>query len=705
MPALAKRGPVLRWWMLIVIALLAVGVYANSIKNGFALDDTGIVERNEAVQSLHWWEIWSSNYWPSPEGAPDVLYRPLTIWSYLANQAVAPNSTAGFHGVNIALHALVSMLVAALAYRFVRNGAVALVAGVIFAVHPIHTEVVANTVGRAELLAAFWSAVMLLMFLPREGVTAKAEKRGLWHGWLVAACFMLAILSKETPLALLGGVVFIDIWRWSHWEESERPKFWNWMLRQGVRYYLPLGIAAGAYLWMRFHAVGGFMAAASLCHPIVNPLFEAGPIERIVTPFALLGKYVKLMFWPEILSSDYSYPSIVPSKNIFAPDALLGLVLVAAAGIAVFGRWKQWGKAVLVIGMLACSYALVANVLRIGTIFGERLFYWPSAFGIILVSMGLVKLWDLVAELPTKTALRWIGGVGVTAACGAMCARTIERNPDWTNNDTLAISTGRDNPSSSKACFWAGSILIASDNEEYRKIGLDLMHMAIEKREDYGMPQWELAKYYQTRQDFGESFMWLCRASRWRGGSFEVRMTLQQIKDVLKNRKVEEYMPHVEAYLKQRPNEASAYMALGLAQFAQGKLEESEKSFQHALTLDGHYLEAFAELGNVKLERGDLEGGIGMLKQYTTVCHMNPEARVQLARALMKADWEKYPSAMIEAKYNLDKAAKMALAGPHVRAAQNEFDKLKAATEAKMKARLEKAGNVRADSGTVEIVR
>src|SRR4051812_7242611 len=78
--------PRLAWWMLALVALLSFAVYANSLKNGFAFDDCAIVEKNPHVVNLEWTGIWYDNYWPRSDGIqPDVLYRPITLWSYLAN--------------------------------------------------------------------------------------------------------------------------------------------------------------------------------------------------------------------------------------------------------------------------------------------------------------------------------------------------------------------------------------------------------------------------------------------------------------------------------------------------------------------------------------------------------------------------------------------------------------------------------------------
>ena len=135
-----------------------MGVYANSVRNGFAFDDVAIVQQNRQVLDLKWTKIWTSNYWPTINGfVPDSLYRPLTIWSYLANQAMLPGQAWAFHLTNILLHALASVMVGVFWHGGFLGSRRGGDMGVFVCMHPIHTEAVSNLGGAAEMLAAIWS--------------------------------------------------------------------------------------------------------------------------------------------------------------------------------------------------------------------------------------------------------------------------------------------------------------------------------------------------------------------------------------------------------------------------------------------------------------------------------------------------------------------------------------------------------------------
>src|SRR5215510_8750608 len=131
------------------VFLIAIASYANTMHADFTLDDVPIVKENELIRS-------TANYWGEKANFNDKsLYRPLTIASYAFNYAIHGLSPTGYHVVNIVLHACVCLLLYGLVLTLFGEPLLALISGILFAVHPIHTEVVAGIVGRAEIMALF----------------------------------------------------------------------------------------------------------------------------------------------------------------------------------------------------------------------------------------------------------------------------------------------------------------------------------------------------------------------------------------------------------------------------------------------------------------------------------------------------------------------------------------------------------------------
>jgi len=111
------------------------------------------VASNDLVRSVSLVEIFSQPFWKgfASEGAGSY-FRPLTILTYALDHAVYGLSATGFHTTNILLHSLVAVLVFLLVMRLVKSDHVALIAGLIFAVHPALSEAVSSISARSDVL-------------------------------------------------------------------------------------------------------------------------------------------------------------------------------------------------------------------------------------------------------------------------------------------------------------------------------------------------------------------------------------------------------------------------------------------------------------------------------------------------------------------------------------------------------------------------
>jgi hypothetical protein len=182
------------------VFILGFAVYAASLRNGFAYDDVAVVQTDDRVKQFLIEPIFSKPYWATPGFA---LYRPLVTLSFAVDWAISGGDPAWFHAVNALWHALASMMVFVLLLAWFKTGP-SWFGGLLFAVHPVHAEAVANVVGRAELMA---SALLLAAC-------------ACWaHGWprdrvrrtlTVVLLFALATLCKESAVVLPALLVLID---------------------------------------------------------------------------------------------------------------------------------------------------------------------------------------------------------------------------------------------------------------------------------------------------------------------------------------------------------------------------------------------------------------------------------------------------------------------------------------------------------------
>ncbi|MGB7726449.1 MAG: tetratricopeptide repeat protein [Candidatus Acidiferrum sp.] len=414
-----------------ITLLLAVTVlvYANTLFNGFTMDDDPYILHNTAVTSPSWHGFFLPNQVTN-------LFRPITIGSFALNWAIGGDHPFGYHLVNVLLNAIVALLLYLVLRKLLENvasgGVVAWAAALLFALHPIHTESVASIVGRSELLAAAFLLGAWLLHL---------EDRP----YLALLCFLLALLSKESAVVFVP-LVFAG--------DSAQGKL------RSIRRYAGIAVVGGAYLVVLRRIQGGHYGANRIAF-LDNPLAYLPASLRILNALRIAWKYVALQVYPATLSCDYSYNSILLYANWHrtAPAVIATLLVLALWIWAFWTKKKEWflAGAIYLIAFSVTSNLLTAT----GTIMAERLAYLPSA-GFCL---GVALIW-ICLEKRQRTAAWTVLGIVLLA----LAARTVVRNRDWRDNFTLVTAGERAVPGSAKMHAGVGDqYLVRGQLEEARR--------------------------------------------------------------------------------------------------------------------------------------------------------------------------------------------------------------------------------------------
>lgn len=444
------RGARVVWPL--AVGLVGAAVYANTLSNGFALDDVPLVRDNAAVRSLaRLPRLLAEPYWP-PEmgGAGPGLYRPVTLASLAVNRALTGAEPLGFHWGNLLLHAWVSVLAWYAAKGSGGHYGTACVAGLVFAVHPLHVEAVAPVTGRAELLGAFW--VLAAWIAHRKAAGGRPA------GWSVAAglALLLAVLSKENTA--LAPLLFLLDDRWQRRGIGMRA----------ARAWGPYAVYAtmlAAGMALRVAVLGGLRGAGEMAF-IDNPAAFAGTASRVATALWVQAKYAWLFLSPIHLSSDYSYDAIPVITSAADLRLAAGLLwAVAWLGLLWIG-WRRSRPLALAAGLWGLFFLPSSNLLfPAGTAMAERLSYLPSLGGCL--ALGHLAAWAgsrIAAARPQGPArtCRLVGlATLVAAVVGLLAWRTIARNPVWRDNESLALHDVRVMPRSAKLQAGAGIALHA----------------------------------------------------------------------------------------------------------------------------------------------------------------------------------------------------------------------------------------------------
>ena len=334
------RRSATRW--LLGILLLAMGIYAPSLRNDFAMDDFIAKAAHESEPSRWIAELqpladyFGAHYWDGVFGRSE-LYRPFTILSYAWTHAVVGKrlptelEAVPHHAGNVLLHVFAVWLVYRLARRLRVDRRGALCAGAVFAAHAIHSEAVAGIVGRAELLA--FTAGGFATWLMAGGLRARRSVETTLRGLLRVAAggtgFFIALCSKESAVAWLPCAALVA---WAAAPERS--------LRAASGGVAP-ALVAFSLAAIPWWALRSSMLASQPEEPIVlayvaNPLAHLDAAARIANATVLwvygLGKLC-LPFW---LYADYSaevFPLVDGFGHWLPWAAVLALAALAGCGL------------------------------------------------------------------------------------------------------------------------------------------------------------------------------------------------------------------------------------------------------------------------------------------------------------------------------------------------------------------------------------
>jgi tetratricopeptide (TPR) repeat protein len=386
-------------WIALAVAACAVTAMWPALSGGVLtnMDDDVYLATAEQTGGL----TPAGLRWALTETRP--YYHPLPRLTYLATYNLCGTRPIAHHAVNVALHALNSMLVVALAWTLFRNATLAGIAGLLFAVHPLQAESVAWMSGRTQLICG---ALMIGCAL------AYARKPGTM-GW-PGALFLLAWLAKPIVVTLPVVLLVLD------WFPLRRHETLGW--RRLVR----------EKLWM--FAVGAVLTVLtyfSAAHETLIP--GAGVLswgERLLVAERAAVFYLWKLVWPAWLSPFYPLAGRIALDE---PDFLVSaLVLTGLCIIAGRSRRVCPGFTAAWLAYLA-FLSPVSGLAQFGTqSVANRHAYVAIAPLLLATAGGAVWLYERAPAAVRAGAVV----VGITIAV-SLTAKTRADAAMWHDDETL----------------------------------------------------------------------------------------------------------------------------------------------------------------------------------------------------------------------------------------------------------------------------
>ena len=562
------------WKGIAVVLALTFAVYLPTLRYQFVHDDRGQIVENPAVHSWHLVPTYfTSHVWAAV--APQELgnyYRPLFLLWLRVNDAVFGTHAWGWHFTTLLAHVLATLLVCLLALRLGISGDSALLAALIFGLHPAHIEGVAWISGVTEPLLGILLIASFLSY-----VQWRLERARKWQ-LISLALFALALGEKETALILPGLLLVYD---WIFGKEWGRPlelrRFLAWC-REALHTTWPYFFLIALYIPARIYALKGFSHA-------VTPLSNA---QLVFTWPSLICFWIRHLVWPVGLSTFYDFPAVLhPTLKNFT----LPLMFDVCVGAALFVGVRRSRMAAFFAVWLVLSLIPLLNlrVFVANDFAHDRYLYLPS--------VGLAILIALVLKKVCRGAAHWQGAPASLLAAALCLAAilsfgTITQSFYFRDNLTFYAYNHSMAPHSAAAeCNYA---TILAERGLYGP-ALEMFNDVVSRNPNNWTALYDRAFAYYKMGNLPEA------------------------------------EKHFLEAIRVNPHKPDEYFYLGMTRFKSERIDEAIASAQQAIAINPTGFAYHFALGMMLKTRGDLTGALREFKEELTV---NPEQQAAVAQII-----------------------------------------------------------------------
>lgn len=476
-----KRRPIARWQQPSVLASLALvavvfACYANSLGNGFVFDDEFLVPAYSRAWSFsHFFQTLLESY------------RPVRNASYALDFLIWGWHPFGFHLTNVLIHSGNTVLVFFLIRRFTVKPATALLAALIFAVHPIQTDSVSYVSGRRDLLFVLFYLAAFHAYLSYR------ENRTRMSFALFLGFWALSLMSKEMAVSL-PLVIFIwnfcEVWRDGIGGWTER--FFQASRRAFARDKWLYLLLASATLGFGLFAVFYLRASGRVGGGGLN-YWGGSFYATVLTVIRVHMWYLKQLIYPTPIAQYFGAFDI--STSLLDWRVILSMVVVGAV--------ICWGAASLkkdrLMAFAVFSYFAtlipVSQIIPHHELLADHYLYLPMmSFG--LLAAVLVNALARRGKRPRQIVYGLASVILVTLA-----ALTVSRNQDWKDELSVWQANYESVPNSPRASYNLGGLYMTKNPDKSEA----LLKESIASDPTFEAAYLALAKLYVARKRIPEA--------------------------------------------------------------------------------------------------------------------------------------------------------------------------------------------------------
>lgn len=586
-------GENVRTLLAIAFLILAVlATFSQTTRCDFlSYDDTIHIARNPWLNPPTWKSVerfWQGPYW----GEYVPLTYTLWAWESHADRRDADDKlTPGlFHFVNIALHAMATVAVFVLLKDLTGATGAALLAGLLFGLHPLQVEPVAWISETRGVLSGLFGILAIGMYVRFARSLKSSTSRSA--AWYLAAtlAFALALLSKSSAVAVVPMLAVIDVLLLGRRARSTFVAL------------LPWATAAVAMAAMMTSQQG-----------IGSIAYRPNLLERIVMSGDAIAFYLGKLVWPTQLCVDYGwYPLFMREQWWFEVLPMLTVALFVAA-------WLLRRRGSLLLGLLVFVAAL-SPVLGLVPFSFQDMSLVADRF-VYLAMLGPALF---LAMSTRRLSGKWLSGIAV-ALVVVLATLSFRQTLVWRNDLSLSIHAREVNRSSIfAAATLAQEMMRRGDHEE-----ADYLSVEATRLNPHSARAWiTLAQVHTFHGRHAAALEALNNALELHPtSSLAHRMVAETME---KQNHLDEAIDHYRLALKYGRRDADRavlYTRIGSALLRLHHDNEAIKAFESAIEiLPRVTIDAWIGLAQARLRTGDTEGALEAARNAETSLPQSPRA-------------------------------------------------------------------------------
>ena len=562
---------------ILLIIILGFAVYGNTLNGEFVWDDEYIIENNIYLTDWSYIpKIFTENI-IAGSGRKSLFYRPVQMLTYVLDYSLWKLNVQGYHLTNIVLHVLAALSVYFLLNVIFGNNRLSLLTGILFIIHPIHTEVVAYISGRADSLALLFMMLCFLFYIKRFG------SKNINTYILMVLSYMAALLSRENSL-ILPAIILV-------YHYSFKKKI-------AVNEFCSIVGLAFIYILLRMTVFKTLLVDDT---PSITTLSQ-----RLPGFFAAISQYVRLLFLPFDLHMEYGH-QLFHWGDI---KAILGVAICVSSVVFVLKRREKDKIVFFSIAWFFISLLPVSNLYPINAYMSEHWLYLPSV-GFFLIA---AKSIDSLCGIKNLKMVIIIFASGLVIFYSYL---TVRQNVYWGEKMVLYEWTLKCAPDSSRAHNNLGSVYVAENRE---KEAITLYKKAVEINPENVEAYNNLGVVYASANRAEEAIELYKKAIDINPSYADAHYNFGVVYAI--TNETEKAITAYKEAIKIHPGYIEAYFHLGVACDVMNRKEEAVVLFQKAIELNPDYVDAHNNLGVLYGKMGRKQEA---LSAYKKAIEINPD--------------------------------------------------------------------------------